>query len=174
MNQICKNLISKSSLLKHAFRSPLCFENVLSNSSQSLKCASSFIILNKNFESTSLSFKRFYVSNTDSNPSFDLKYERNPSSEFKSRERGFYPNRSNTFNKRRNDFGDRLGSKEEDFVDAEPVESTGKQADYSNKEHHGFSDYDIPEKLQARLVELGFNSPFEIQEKTLKHTLAGK
>lgn len=54
-----------------------------------------------------------------------------------------------------------------------PTESSGDLSNYESKNHVKFSDFKIPQELLERLTELGFDKPFEIQEKTLKHTLEG-
>jgi hypothetical protein len=59
----------------------------------------------------------------------------------------------------------------EDFEDAVAVEST-KQENYQSSK--SFRDFDVPEQLAQRLEQLGYKAPFAIQEKTLKHSLAGE
>ena len=55
-----------------------------------------------------------------------------------------------------------------------PVESAGEASDYHSKKEIGFASFDLPPQLLERMVKLGYDSPFEIQEATLKYTLAGK
>jgi hypothetical protein len=63
---------------------------------------------------------------------------------------------------------------DQDFEGAEPIESLGQEIDYKVKLTSDFSKYGLSDKLLARLAELGFKKPFEIQDATLEHTLAGK
>lgn len=55
-----------------------------------------------------------------------------------------------------------------------PVETTGEALDFKVKEQCSFQDFDIPPSLLARLDQLGYSVPFEIQKETLKHTLSGR
>ena len=56
-----------------------------------------------------------------------------------------------------------------------PMESAGVESSYlSNTSGADFANFDIPQVLLDRLKTLGYTKPFEIQNETLKHTLAGK
>jgi hypothetical protein len=61
-----------------------------------------------------------------------------------------------------------------DFEGAEPVDSQGKETDYKTKSDNDFAKFGLSSKLLSRLNELGYTKPFEIQDTTLAHTLAGK
>ncbi|CAF0717735.1 unnamed protein product [Brachionus calyciflorus] len=172
MNQLCKNLVTKNFMFKNALNSVKYINNKNFLLTQAISCLSSLRILN-NAETFKTS-QRLYVTNTDSTSSYKVKYDREEKGEFQPRNRDY--SRKPNFRNRPEfeDRNDRFGSKEEDFENAEPVEPTGTKVDYLNKEHHNFGNFNIPEKLLARLKELGYTQPFEIQEKTLPHTLAGK
>lgn len=57
--------------------------------------------------------------------------------------------------------------------DAEPVEYLNEASNYTTTSN-GFEKYDLPAELISRMNELGFNTPFEIQEATLEQTLEGR
>lgn len=64
---------------------------------------------------------------------------------------------------------------ENQFGDAEPVESVGHDVNFADESNtNGFAEFNLPESLLRRLEELGYKKPFEIQSATLKHTLEGK
>lgn len=154
MSLLFKNLVTRSISLRNALNISKLVDN---------KCL--LIEPSLNFE-----FRRLYITNPDANTSFDFKYRRDNKYEYNQRDHGSNKKRFGS-NKR---FENRIGSRFEDFQNAEPVQPSGTQIDYSNKKEIGFKDYNIPEQLLSRLNQLGYSSPFEIQEKTLKHTLDGK
>lgn len=83
---------------------------------------------------------------------------------------------NNNFDGQRKSFKKNFESKDsyKEYEGAEPIETTGEATSYKGDSQASFSTFDIPEELQARLKELGYETPFEIQTETLKHTLAGK
>ncbi|RMZ93704.1 DEAD DEAH box helicase, partial [Brachionus plicatilis] len=158
MSQLCKNLLIKSLSLRNALTISKISDGKRILVAQSL-----------NRTALTLDLKRFYISNTDTNTSFDLKYKRG-----ENHQRDYGTNKKNFGLKKRFENPNRNGSRFEDFENAEPVQASGQQIDYSNTKDLSFRDYNIPEQLLSRIDQLGFTSPFEIQEKTLKHTLDGK
>lgn len=88
-----------------------------------------------------------------------------------------YNQRGNQFNKAQNFENDRFHEKSEQIgiEEAEPVEYNKQALEYaSNSESNEFDKYGLNADFLNRLKELGYNKPFEIQEKTLEHTLVGR
>ena len=165
MNHLCKNLLAKSYLARLGFnatrfdiqnQSKYLFSTLTLNSFQSSqpnKLKSESLI-------NSGTTVRYYLSQTDKNNSLNLKARR--FDDFDRRK----PRKFNDDKQKIEDF--------DEFKDEAPIESTGEKADYTSKTKNGFSVYNLPEKLSERMKILGYTTPFEIQEATLKHTLAGK
>jgi len=85
----------------------------------------------------------------------------------------FKSNFNNEFNKQPTQF--REISEQVGLEDAEPVEYTNEVIDYSNQnDMNGFAKYNLPAELMERMNVLGYDKPFEIQEKTLEETLNGR
>ena len=172
MNRLCRNILTKSSLTRNA----LSFAVKTEGEIQSRCALSSFALVNSqplalksmtrlnNFNAFKIATSvRFNVTNTDKNTA-QFKPERRDDRFTHDRERP-----TKTFQK------DSSSALDEFEVEGNmPNESTGKAADYSSKETNGFASFGLPPPLLESLVKLGYNKPFEIQEATLKHTLAGK
>lgn len=161
MSQLFKHFITKSISLRNALNSSKLYDNKR-------------ILVDQSVHRTlfNLDFKRLYISNTDTNTSFDLKYKK--LNKIENHQDDYVHKKKHFGEKKRFENQNRTGSRFEDFENAQPVEPSGQKIDYSNRKHLSFRDYEIPEQLLARLDQLGYSSPFEIQEKTLEHTLGGK
>jgi hypothetical protein len=161
MNQIFKKLILNPSSMYRLQNA--CAINSLVNNTQIR------LISSKNLNN----FNKFSYELNDNEGSFSNKRVSN----FDGFKKGGY-GRDFGYSKRptnRNkSYSPHMAAEYEDVEGIEPIESTGQQADYKTHNATKFSDFEIPEQLQNRLKELGYETPFEIQEKTLKHTLAGK
>lgn len=162
MNKICK-IIGNTSVLLNARH----FNCLSFNRTSHLLNASSLVALNRKSDlfsakianTTTTTHVRFYQRKFDFKPKFESRPGRfGGGRKFDSKGPG------RTINAKLWD---------EDLDEAQPVESTTK-ADYTTESKLTFRDFDIPEELVNQLEKLGYKTPFEIQEKTLKTTLAGK
>ena len=89
-------------------------------------------------------------------------------------ERSQFGSERSQFNSRPPKFEKEIGTEVEELEGNGPLESEGEVNDYHSKTANGFENFDLPKPLIDNLNKLGYDKPFEIQEATLKYTLAGK
>lgn len=161
MSLLFKNLVTRSISLRNALNISKLVDN---------KCLLIDPYVNR--ANLNLEARRLYATNPDANTFFDLNYKKANNYEYNQRDYG--SNKKRFGSSKRFENSNRTGSRFEDFQNAEPVQPSGQNIDYSSKKKIDFKDFNIPERLLSRLNQLGYTSPFEIQEKTLQHTLDGK
>ena len=179
MNRLCKNLFTKSGLLAR-------YVPTFGVRSETERCGlSSFALINSQQFALKANTRlanssvfaintsvRFNVSNTDFKTAQFKPRERSENSFGGSGGGGRFKN-----DRAPRQFVKEVGSEIDEFEteDASLEETaSGATSDYSSKASNGFASFDLPAPLLERLVSLGYDKPFEIQEATLKHTLAGK
>jgi hypothetical protein len=167
MNQLCKNLVSRGTLNKL-----LSFNNKINLLQSHQNCISSFPLAFSFQKSSLLNDKNKIALNGTINTTRSYVYNSNPNtSNFKYNKKFDYESRNRSGGRFSNE---RVQSTiEQDFQDAEPVESSGS-LNLASTTSNSFANFDIPQSLLARLTELGYETPFEIQVATLEHSLSGR
>lgn len=178
MSQLLRNLLTINSIANRALTHGFKFSNPQNHLTK--------LVTNRIYSPIS-SFKSSLVTNTFPQNSAEFKVKRN----YDHLDEEHRPTKfgQHFINKRENDkqfsrfnrtrFNDKPRNKtiqrdfDHDIEGDEPVESTGKASDYTTSSN-SFDQFNLPKQLLDRLNELGYNKPFEIQEKTLQHTLEGR
>lgn len=173
MSHLFRSLLAKGFLNQRAI-------NQISKLSFSNNVFLPALAINSNFDSIK---KRSLVNHTppsnqtvqtEKNTEDEYENDYRPSNSI-SRNNNFRSNFNKDFNRQPNKFVNREISEQVDNEDAEPVEYTNEVIDYSKQgDMNGFAKYDLPAELLERMNVLGYNKPFEIQEKTLEETLKGR